>query len=135
MKTAAHTVLKTLCARGTTVCEHKHSLSTHTRQTCAVCVRKHLLCAHGPMQRRLHLKVGPDLFLSVLLRVRDDESVGWFGAAELNELLALLHEYNAYDTQLYQYATQLFAAALDARARAGPAADAAPVAARPTLLR
>ena len=40
--------------------------------------------------RRLHLRVGPAAFLPAQLALADDG--GWFGAAELDELLALLHD-------------------------------------------
>ena len=40
--------------------------------------------------RRIHLRVGADAFLPAQLALADDG--GWFGAAELDELLALLHD-------------------------------------------
>ena len=45
---------------------------------------------NSPALRRIHLRVGPDAFLPAQLALADDG--GWFGAAELDELLALLHD-------------------------------------------
>ena len=39
-------------------------------------------------ERRLHIAVGPDTYLSVLLRISGDGS--WFGETHLEELMALL---------------------------------------------
>ena len=43
-----------------------------------------------PLSRRLHLRVGANDYLPVRLTIEDAES-GWFGEAQLNELLSLLH--------------------------------------------
>ena len=53
---------------------------------------RRLLADAAPARRmrRIHLRVGPDAFLPAQLALADDG--GWFGAAELDELLALLHD-------------------------------------------
>jgi hypothetical protein len=43
------------------------------------------------MQRRLHLRVGADRFLPVLLRVADGPA-GWFDETALNKLLSMLRD-------------------------------------------
>lgn len=44
------------------------------------------------MERRLHIRVGPDIYLAVQLRVAADGggSVEWFGDMQLQETLAML---------------------------------------------
>ena len=39
---------------------------------------------------RMHLRVGPDTFIVMLLRVGEDDS--WFGQQQLDELLSLLRD-------------------------------------------